>query len=151
MSWPRRVRITFSIPVEFEVSDDFSLSAKEIQEVVDWRVNDYTDGRHPFSTELMHDGATRAADNLYEAIFQSYARRIDAHFKDPAASNKRMTARDALIKRASDKVRPMGIPEHQIQVTAGILPRTVTCPGCGQETIVSKYKECVCGAVLPEV
>jgi hypothetical protein len=92
--------LRYTVPLEIEVPDDFPVTTAEIEKTVDWRRNDYRDGRHPFASELLHDAALRAARNdLDSAIDNHYCRRIEEHFGAQNAGNWHMEARDALIKR----------------------------------------------------
>lgn len=114
MSKPKRISIAYTIVVEHEVPEDFPLTSAEVKETVEWRVNDWRDGRMPFDTEMMMRAASESARwQLSEAIFQHYARAIDKHFGN---ANEHMTARDAFIARLEAKVKPLGIPEREVQV-----------------------------------
>jgi hypothetical protein len=144
---PRRLFIVYSIPVEFEIPESFPLTAEEIQKIAEWKLTDWRDGRYPFSTELMSDGASRAAQHhVADAVFNHYCRRVEAAF---GSDFDHIEARNKLIERCLATVKSRSLPEHGVTVEARIYAATVLCPGCGQETIVSRYKECVCGATLP--
>ena len=149
MSQPRRLVIAYTIPVVFEIPEGFPLTADEIQKIVDWKLGDGRDGRYPFSSELMADGASRAAQHHVEdAIFHHYCRRVEETF---GRSGDHLEARNKLVDRCSATVQQYGQSEYAIRAKARIYGRTVICPGCQQETLVSKYKHCVCGAELEEV
>lgn len=147
MSQPRRLVIAYTIPVVFEIPENFPLTAEEIQKIAEWKVADWRDGRHPFSTELMADGASRAAQHhVADAVFHHYCRRVESAF-GPGSDH--LEARNKLVDRCSNTVRSYGLPDNNVTVEVRIYGRTVLCPGCQQETLVSKYKHCVCGAALP--
>ena len=159
MSNPRRIAISYTVTCMFEIPEGFPVTAKDVREIADWKTNNYTDGRHPFSTELMHDGAQRAAAyHLSEAIFQHYARRVERAFPLKPGEGygwRHIQGRDKLAARCEAGVRPMGIPEHQVTVSAKIYPPTEVCPQCGNETPLvdihtgRRWKTCPCGGVLP--
>ena len=145
---PRRLVIAYTIPVQFEIPDGFPLTADEVRKVVEWKLGDGTDGRYPFSTELMADGASRAArHHVEDAVFHHYCRRVEETFG--RRSGDHLDARNRLVERCSATVRERGRPEYGIRAEVRICGRTVLCPGCQQETLVSRYKHCVCGAELP--
>ncbi len=146
MSNPRSIIIAYSIAVEFRIPDDFPLSAHEIQEIADWKVNDTTDGRQPFSTETMKGAAGAAAyGNMEDAIEHHYNRRVEKSF---GSAHGHTEARDRLVERLKARVRPTGW-HKDVGVEVRLFEATVTCPGCGYET-AAKYKSCVCGSRLPE-
>jgi hypothetical protein len=144
---PRRLVIAYTIPVQFEIPEGFPLTADEIQKIVDWKLGDGSDGRYPFSLETMSSGASLAGHHHVEdAIFHHYCRRVEETFGQGADH---LEARNRLVDRCSATVRERGRPEYGIRAEVRIYGRTVICPGCEQETLVSKYKHCVCGAELP--
>lgn len=137
---PRRIRMTYTLSVDFEVPTDFPVSVEEIRKVAEWRTNDHRDGRQNFSTELMKDGVERAArGQFHDAIDENYCRRIDKAFGN---ANFHMEARDALIRRCSKTVS-RGYVVHDIDITVKSYPVFVTCHGCGQPT-PSEWGECPC-------
>jgi hypothetical protein len=143
VSRPRTVIVSYTAVVSFDVPDDFPLSADEIRKTVEWKTNDYCDGRLPYSIEMMLDAANRAAKwQLGEAIFQHYCRRVATTF---GASNFHIEGRNRLVARCENSVRPQGA-EYEVLVDVKVGERLVDCPGCGQETPVSR-KEC-CGQRL---
>jgi hypothetical protein len=96
--------IRYTVPVEVDVPDDFPVSEAEIQETADWRRNDWSDGRHPFTSEQLFHAASHAARlDIEAAIDQHYCRRIDRAFP-PNGANFHMEARNALIERCSKTV-----------------------------------------------
>jgi hypothetical protein len=150
---PRRLVIAYTIPVTFEIPESFPLAASEIESIVKWKVVDSADGRYPFSTELMADGATRAAQgHVEDAIFHHYCRRVEAAFGHGGWEH--IEARNKLIERCANGVKIYGRAEHGVTAEVRVYGRTVLCPGCGFETLVEqngrRYKTCVCGGSLVE-
>lgn len=146
MNRPPTVTVRYTIAVQFDVPDDFPLTADEVQKTAEWKANDWNDGRLPFTTETMLRAAAESAEwHLHEAVFQHYCRRVEAAF---GAGNWHIDARNLLVDRCARSARKVPGP-HEVAVEAAIHGRTVDCPRCGQETIVTKYKECTCGATLP--
>jgi hypothetical protein len=102
--------LRYTVVVEVEVPDDFPVTTLEIEKTADWKSNDYRDGRHPFTTELLHDAALRAArHDVLDAIDSHYYRRIEAwaasHGETCWANHERhIESRNALIKRCTDKL-----------------------------------------------
>jgi hypothetical protein len=96
--------LRYTVPIEIDVPDDFPVTTEEIEKIADWKGNDYTDGRHPFTSELLHDAATRAARNhLADAIDDHYWRRVEA-WAGARGSNGHREARSALVERCQAKL-----------------------------------------------
>lgn len=145
---PRRLFIAYTVPVEFEIPEGFPLTADEIRKVAEWKLSDGSDGRYPFTSETMAHGAALAArHHVEDAVFSHYCRRVERTF-GPGSDH--LDARNRLVDRCSATVVERGRPEYRISADVRIYGRTVTCPGCDQETLVSKYRHCVCGAELPQ-
>lgn len=101
--------LRYTVPIEVDVPDDFPVTTDEIEKTADWRRNDYSDGRYPFASELLHDAALRAArSDLGDAIDNHYCRRIEAwatqHDDCWKNHERHMEARNTLIKRCLDKL-----------------------------------------------
>src|SRR5271155_4727171 len=98
----RTISISYTIHVEMSVPDDFPVTAEDVQKHADWKNNDYCDGRHPFSTELMHDGAERAAETAIAAAISTYAcRKVEKWFGN---INSHIEGRNALESKWAKSV-----------------------------------------------
>lgn len=99
----KTITISYTIPVEVEVPDDFPLSVEEIQKIATWKANDHCDGRHPFSIEMMFEGAQRASTNYMEdSIFYHYCNKIEQWF---GRRNFHIEGRNALIDKWTKTLR----------------------------------------------
>lgn len=97
------MRIT--VPVAVEVPDDFPVAPEALAEVADWRTNDCSDGRLPYSTEKLLDGAIHLCEDAVEsAIFDAYCRRVEAHFGRRGRADEHLEARNALVARCRENV-----------------------------------------------
>ena len=52
------IELRLTVPIEIRVPSDFPVTAAEMVKLADWKVNDRCDGRFPYSTEIMHQGAS---------------------------------------------------------------------------------------------
>ena len=102
----RTISIAYTVTVEMDVPDDFPVSAEEIHRDASYSANDYCDGRHPFSTEMMFDAAERAAvGHVESAIFHHYCNKIEKWF---GQRNVHIEGRNSLIAKWSKSVRHWG-------------------------------------------
>lgn len=93
------VELRLTVPVEIRVPSDFPITAAEMVKLAQWKVNDWCDGRYPYSTEIMHQGAVDWANSiLHQSIFHHYCDRVDKHF---GRGNSHMTSRNKLIARCT--------------------------------------------------
>ena len=148
MSLPRRICVQYTIGVMFEVPEDFPITDDELQKHIDWKANDYSDGRYSFTHEMMTDAARRHARNLVMgAIDHHYCERVERAFP-PCPDWDHYTARQKLIERCANKVTHMGPGNGgEIDVQAKTYKAVVDCPGCGFE-VPADWKSCTCGAKL---
>ena len=92
----KRIRVQLTLSVDVELPDAAPLTAEEIQSHADWKLNEHSDGRQTFSTELMARGALDGVRwAVEEALFSKYA--SFPMFEHGA----RIEQRDALIARRS--------------------------------------------------
>lgn len=143
----RTLQIRYTVTYSVEIPDDFAATAADVQKVALWKTNDYRDGRHPFSTEMMHDAVERAAGHaVSESVFWNYCQRIEKAFGN---DDHHMEARNALVKRCTDKIK-YGRAMHEIDIEAKIVPTYIECPKCGTPNPV-EWEECLCspGVKLP--
>ncbi len=93
------IELRLTVPVEIRVPSDFPVTATEMLKVAEWKVNDRCDGRFPYSTEIMHQGAGDwAMSILHESIFNHYCDRVDKHF---GRGNSHISTRNRLIDRCT--------------------------------------------------
>ena len=98
--------LRYTVPVEIDVPDDFPVPEPEIERVADWRRNDYSDGRHDFTTEQMHQAVFDAArSDMSRAIDSHYYESVRRHF--PADPNAHVEACHALAARCHGKLERM--------------------------------------------
>lgn len=118
----KKLLLRYTLTVEVQVPDTFPVSADDVQRVADWKSNECSDGRHPFSTELMHDGAIRAAQwAVSESIFHHYCDRIDKLY---GRANDHMNARNALVARCEQGVRFFRV-HHEMGIQVQLQPEEV--------------------------
>lgn len=66
-------KLYFEVRTVFEVDvpDDFPCSNEHVETIFDWKMNDHTDGRMAFSSEIALDGLMRAVrNNFCESVSQ---------------------------------------------------------------------------------
>jgi|GEM_PF-2933697 len=115
------MRIT--VPVAVEVPDDFPVAPEALAKVAEWRTNDHSDGRLPYSTEKLLDGAAHLCEGAVEhAIYDAYCRRVEAHFGRRGRADDHLDARNALVARCQGKVR-VSTPHDPVEITVVHDPR----------------------------
>lgn len=77
------------VPEDFPVTDESTLV-----QAIQWRANDYRDGRYPFATEMMAKGAEGIARKGVEQILFRY---ITDHVRGMSSN---LTRRNAAVERA---------------------------------------------------
>lgn len=93
------IELRLTVPIEIRVPSDFPVTAAEMVKLADWKVNDRCDGRFPYSTEIMHQGASDWAISIvHQSIFQHYYDRVDDHF---GRGNSHIGSRNKLIDRCT--------------------------------------------------
>jgi len=102
------IQLRLTVPVEIRVPSDFPVTAAEMVKIADWHINDRCDGRFPYSTEIMHQGARDWATSiLHQSIFHHYCDRVDKHF---GRGNSHLSSRNKLIDRCTKTLREY--PSH---------------------------------------
>jgi hypothetical protein len=96
----KTITITYAVPVEVEVPDDFPVPTEDIQHIAHAGANRFEDGRHNFSTELMLDGAERMLHGHVESALEFfYQRKVNGWFGKDAAYRERRDGCDMLAER----------------------------------------------------
>ena len=109
----KTLKFEITIPFELDVPADSPLTSKNFTECLHWKANEYSDGRFPFSSELVFDGLQRTVMNaINEAMFQHFAdvyrdelnaAQGPAHYKTIRV-RKVFARRDADIKKHSKQI-----------------------------------------------
>lgn len=69
----KRLLVDITVTVAVDVPDNFPVVNEKVAEILLWKANDYTDGRRPFPTELVHDGVVRTvSQGIEESAFQHF-------------------------------------------------------------------------------
>lgn len=117
----KRLVLRLTAAVEIEVEDDFPVTHTEIEKAADWRANNYNDGRYPFSTELMQDGAESLARHALDyAVSDHYGARVERMF---GRTNDHWGAKAKLEARALKKTHVNRV--HDLEVSATDQPEPV--------------------------
>lgn len=94
----RTIKLQIAVLLEVDVPDDVPLTADAIAQMVNWRVNQYSDGRFPFSAELAHTAAeSMANDGVHEALFQHHVAVFGNEMKMMNLRNARIEADRARV------------------------------------------------------
>lgn len=100
----KKLLLRYTVPIEVDVPDDFPITPEEIARIGEWQCNDYSDGRHPFSTEqLFHAALDCARSDINRAVDDSYRRRVDA-WSPPRGSGQHLDACNKLVERCLSKM-----------------------------------------------
>jgi len=62
----KTLRITLSISLHVDVPDDSTLDADALVRDIARRANDWNDGRYPYATELLQEGALRLVHSVID-------------------------------------------------------------------------------------
>lgn len=117
----KRIVLRFCAAVEIEVDDDFPVAHDAIERAAEWRANYYTDGRYPFSTELIQDGAESLARTALDcAVSDHYGERVERAF---GRGHDHWEAKAKLEARALKKTHVNHV--HDLEVSATDQPEPV--------------------------
>lgn len=64
----KTLSVALTVNIEIIVPDDSPVTPEKFASIFEWKVNDHTDGRHPFSAELVFDGVERACGWVIEEV-----------------------------------------------------------------------------------
>jgi hypothetical protein len=142
----RTILVSITKTVAVEVPDESWVTASLIARIARWKLDDTTDGRRPFSTELIEDGVSRGVDYAVdETVFHLIANL--PRYRRGRGEN--LDERNALVEKecAAIKRRPIygleirafdGVGDEGICRACGMLSRTepaddglVRCNQCG--------------------
>lgn len=94
--------VELTVRIRVVAPDDSPLEAEDVRRMVAWKGNDYRDGRHTFSTELVLTGARHLVEwGVEEAFFHRYAGY--PMFRGPEG-NARLEKRNAIVARRAAEV-----------------------------------------------
>jgi hypothetical protein len=86
----RTIAVALIVNVEIEVPDDSPVTPEKFAQIFGWRINDYTDGRHPFCTEMVFRGVRDACDwVIEETLFDHFHAKYRDWIQGPGTSERR--------------------------------------------------------------
>jgi hypothetical protein len=98
----RKLQIKVTSTIEVTVPDDFPADAAYVQHIIDWKSNDYCDGRFPFDSEQVMVGAVGAVRyGVQETVFQKVCQMPEF---DKVRTKDGLHARDVFIHRITKPI-----------------------------------------------
>lgn len=108
----KTINVSLTIKSVIEVPDDFPISEDEVESGLDWKINDFSDGRFNFNTEMVFAGARKLINNCFTSAIQNHL------FKaNPSNSNEAVKQRMSDLKSLNDQAY-ICIDEEKIHVKA---------------------------------
>ena len=108
----KKINVSLTVKSVIEVPDDFPISENQIESSLDWKINDFNDGRFNFNTEMFFTGARKLINNCFTSAIQNHLFKVN-----PSNSNEAVKQRMSDLKSLNDQAY-IYIDENKIYVKA---------------------------------